>query len=193
MPKPAQPQAQEKTFNCEITVPIKYLKQLDEAVESDSPIAAKVAFAAEGALLDICEGGLMLNAKAVQRMAESLGHSPNVDETVDNFCKGAGRVAGKLQITVGVPPETEGMFEQIREFQGKESVQAVVQDLFDTALDNGDFYDYRPYAERVLMGKQHYDKLVAKLGKPFSTGTELAELVEKYLAEKESPFAEVEK
>lgn len=193
MPKPNQgPQPQERTFNCEITIPTKYLKPLDEAVDTEDPIGSKVASAAEGALLDICEGGLMLNAKAVQKMSEAFGKPPGVDEVVEQFTKGLGRANGKLQFVIEVTPEYEAMLQNAADFQGT-TIQECFQNTINYELDQGNLYDPRPFVERVLMRKADYDKLVSKLGKPFTTGTELAGLVEKYLAEHESPFEEVGK
>lgn len=186
MPKPVQPPVtQETTYSCEITVPNKHLPAIKAGVEGDSPVADKVAALAEGTLLDLCEGGMMLNAQAVKRMAESLGKVPTVEQVITEFSRGVGRVAGKLQITVDLPPEMESVIQAAADFQGV-PIQQVLQDAWNTAWDNGDFYDYRPYVERVLMRNEDKAKLVKLLGKDFVSGTELAELVEKYVAENDT-------
>lgn len=190
MPKPVQPPVtQETTYACEITVPNKHLPAIKAGVEGEASLPEKIAALAEGTLLDLCEGGMMLNAQAIKRMAESLGRMPTVEEIITEFSRGVGRVAGKLQIVVDLPPEMEGVVQAAAEFQGV-SMKQVLQDAWSTAWDNGDFYDYRPYVQRVLMRNDDKEKLVKLLGKDFVSGTELAELVEKYVAEND-PLAEV--
>jgi hypothetical protein len=192
MAKQNQTPVAEQTFNCPITVPVKYNQMIAESITGDGALVAKIALAAEGALLDLCEGGLMLNAVAVRKLAEANGGiAPGVDQVVEQFQKGVGRVNGAMQITVSLPPEYEQVVRQAAEFQGMTTAE-ILNNSWNFIWDNGDLYDPRPFVERVIMRNADKQALVKMLGKDFQTGTELAGLVQKYLKERSEVFAEMD-
>jgi hypothetical protein len=183
------------TYSVSLTVPDKHIPDIKNcpAASDIEPIAAKVAWLAECTLLDFCEGALILQAPVVKKMAEAFGRPiTSIDTVVEMFQRGVGRKDGKMQITISLDPAYEGVAQQAAEFQGR-TIPEVMQDAWDTAWDNGDFYDPRPHADRVLMTLADKKELVEILGKDFSTGTELAGLIKTYAADHEGLFSEVTK
>lgn len=190
----AQTASTETVFSVDLTIPNKHLPTIRdtdlEGLDANAPISAKIAAIAEGALLDLCEGGQMLQPPVMRKLTESFGKVPAADDIVEQFSRGAGRKDGKLQITISLDPAYEAVVQQAADFQGVTPAQCL-QNCWDTAWDNGDFYDPRPHADRVLMTNDMKSRLVKLLGKDFATGGELGDLVEKFVGEHEGLFADV--
>jgi hypothetical protein len=173
-----------------LTIPKKYLPDMDLTVEGDDPIGSKVESLAAGALLNLLEGGMMLQPPVMRKLTEALGRVPEVAEVVGFFSKGVGRKDGKLQITISLDPAYESVAQQAADFQGV-TIPECLQNCWDTAWDNGDFYDPRPHADRVLMTSTDKAELVVLLGSDFTTGTDLVKLIKTWIAEHEDTFSEI--
>lgn len=192
MPRRAQSTpATETAFHCELTVPKEYIQKFANISEGDT-LSEKVQFVAQGALLDMCEGGLMLNAKVVEKLTEALGEPPDPDQIVEHFSTGVGRRDGKLEIIITLDPEYEQVVAAAAEFQGV-TTREILQNAWQTAWDNGDFYDPRTYCERVMMNHADREALIKLLGKNFTSGTELAGLIREYCTREAGIFSELDR
>lgn len=189
---PQPPNVASTTFTIDITVPNKFIPLILSAVPGEESTGSRVAAMAEGALLDLCEGGIMLQSPVIKKLNEAFGASVEVEDIVGQFQRGVGRKDGKLQITISLDPAYEGIAQQAADFQGVD-IPRVMQNAWDTAWDNGDFYDPRGRVGRVVMPAESKAELVKILGKDFSTGTELAGLIKAYAIEHEGLFSEVDK
>lgn len=191
--KPQPPSGEdEKTYNCALTIQNKYLKGINRTVDGDYPIHSKIESLAQQWFTDMCLGGIMLQGNEVQKLQEVLGKEVFPSDIMEQFQKGVGRREGKLQITISLDPAYEGVVQAAADFQGV-TVHEVLQRAYDTAWDNGDFYDPRVSTERILMTHSDKKELAAILGKDFANGTELAAIVKQYAADHEGLFEEITK
>lgn len=199
MPKNDKPQppteisgSPETTYSCAITVQKSWTKGIEQTVPGDYPFQAKVEALAGQFLTDMCLGAIMMQPHEVKKLQEVLGKEVFPADIMEQFQRGVGRKEGKLQITISLDPAYEGVARQAAEFQGV-GIKELLQKAWDTAWDNGDFYDPRVSTERILMTHEDKKELVAVLGKDFANGTELAAMVKQYAAEHEGLFDEVTK
>ena len=131
-----------------------------------------------GLLLDMAEGATLIGASIVKEMTEAFGKSPSPEEISENFQKGLSRIGGGHFIVIRLQPEQIEPLKYSAEFNGFDSVEQAMQNLWDYQWDQGNMYDFREPLERVLMTKAMKEKLVQLLGKDFSNGAELGELIE---------------
>lgn len=191
--KPQPPASDvEKTYSCAIVIHNRHLRAIDRHVEGDVPIQTKIELLAQQFISDMLAGGMILQSNECNKLNEVLGKEAFPSDIIEQFQRGVGRREGKLQIMISLDPAYEGVAQAAADFQGI-TIHDLLQRAWDTAWDNGDFYDPRVSTERVLMTHEDKKELAAILGKDFANGTELAALVKQYAADHEGLFDEVTK
>lgn len=174
-------------FGVDLSLPERYILPLAGLVPGEDSNARKIGAVAIGLLEQLAEGGIMLPPLIVRKMQDACGKSPEVEEILDLFEKGASRKDGRLCIQIYLDPADEGSLREAARFNGflkpdgEVNVEAYMNNLWATTWDAGDFHARVPGTRRVLMLPDSYEKLKALTGKDFENGTQLAEqLAEKF-------------
>ena len=172
---PPEPQV---IIAAELRMPESVAQLVSSAVPSEEPQSVKVASVALGLLHDLAEGGMMIPAAVVGKLVDSFGGPVQLADIQDQFERGLNRKDGQLSINITVDPAYEGCLEEVAKFQGV-TVKEVIQNAWHTGWDNGWFYDAQPPLQRILMTQADYLALKEALdGKDFTSGTELAKLIQ---------------
>lgn len=142
-------------------------------IPGDLPPAKKIEGFANGLVEDICQGGLMLSGDDVSRIREV---SPNAgpEEIISAVGDSGGMEDGQIKVPFYLDPTLLGPLKDIAEMQGF-SVQEVVQNMMDHAIEQGWFYALEPQPKCLFLEQDDYHQLAKVMGKGSPTGADLME------------------
>ena len=149
-------------------------------MDGEGSPAEKLLGAATGALITLAEGGMMLSAAITSRISEIVGEDIDPEQLPALVEQALSRRGGKLCGYYEIDPAYEEALREIADQQGVE-ISALIQDMMDTAMDNGWLYSIDPRPQQVLMTQEDHAQLESMLGEKFTTGSELAALVRQAL------------
>ena len=158
--------------------------------------AQKIGGIALRLLEDQATGGLMLSIDELRRITEATGVNPACGEDlVAVLSEATGIEEGKHVIKILIDPVWWEYYSEPAKIQGRK-VEDVLAEIFELILDNDPYqYMVSGQPQLVRMTEKDYDDLQELLGVKFTTGTELAKLIQKTLggplAEEAEPVAEV--
>lgn len=155
---------------------ISYLSEMTD--EGDTPIR-RVKSVIMSLIEDQAGGGLMLDPGVVRKITDSTGVDPASGEDLIPFlAHGTGRIEGCRVATIKIDPAYEPALQEIATLRQMD-IDAIVKETLEVCFDN-EWYEHLPTRVRqVLMSEADHADLSGLLGKTFTTGTELAELVRK--------------
>jgi len=197
MAKPKTADNQQARLAVDLYLDPKHIETLASIAPGTDSDVRKVTAIAMGLLEQLAEGGIMLPPVIVKKMEDSFGRAIEVENILDNFEKGIGRKDGRLGVTMFIDPAYEeplresAIFNGFNKPDGTPDVERYMQNLLDTAWDNGWFHQMTSGTRRLLMLPGDYDAVKELLGgKDFETGTDLAALLKEYCAQNSGLFSE---
>lgn len=161
-----------------VTVEKDAYEKILSLIEGDGPPAQKVASLCNGILEDLASGGMMLGGPDMQRIRETLrdADAASIIEAVE---ESSGMDEGQVVVRWRVDPTLTGPLQQIADQQGM-TVDEVTQNLMDTAVSQGWFYDFNPQPHSIFVDHADYVKIAKVIGDDQFTGTDLMALLVKH-------------
>lgn len=160
------------------------------ADDPDANVGERISGIATYSLQCLADGGMVVKPLEMRAIEQSIGQAVASGEEILPFIEaGSERAGGKLRAVWYVDPSYEETIRQMAEFQNR-PIDEIVQGMMDEAVDQGWLIgEVLPPPARVLMPPEAKARLVSILGKDFSNGAELADLIEHALGAT-SPFGE---
>lgn len=144
------------------------VSRIDEAIRGDMPTVEKVAGVASDLLNKLADGGMMLSPQDVEKIHTAIGDF-TPDALIAAVDKTAHRRGGAVVAEWVVDPSWVGPLEEISKQQGS-SLQALIQDMMNTAVANQWFYSITPEPATLRMTAADNEFLKEALGmERFST------------------------
>jgi hypothetical protein len=184
----------DKIVNVDLALSTERFETIKAMVENEALTdTQKIGGVALSLLQDLADGGLMLKAEEVARIATATGLDPECGEDlIEAISAGTGREEGSLKVFILIDPSYEMAYQEIADMRGQ-PIQQLFQDLMDFVIAQQWVNDLpsekQPVA--VLMTPEDKAELEKLLGGKFQTGTDLAGLVKKLVADSTDLFADV--
>lgn len=154
-----------------------------------SPVQKIFAAAAE-AMRSIAAGGKILSASIVDRIEQILGDDFDEEILPELIEQASHRRGGNLCGYWEIDPVYEKALSETADMRGV-TLQELVQDMMDTAMDNEWLYQVDPRPTQVLMTSEDKAQVEELLGRKFSNGTELAEAIRSFCGSDSGIFSGV--
>lgn len=171
----------ETQFSLSIALREDRVSKIDRSVQQSLQIGEKVAGIATGLLNELADGGLMLTADQASRIQSILGETTG-EAIIKAADKAAGRRGGGVVVEWVADPSWVGSFEDTAKQQGI-TLSALVQQMMDTAVDNGWFYQMSIQPRRILLSEAADRYLRQVMGRDVFTGEDIVQLVKEKIAE----------
>ena len=137
---------------------------------------------AESLLEQQAGGGVMFSGEECKLVEDSTGVVLDTAEGLIPFLSaGTGMQDGMHRVVVLIDPANYPAYEELARTQER-TVDDLMQEVVNMVQENEWVYELHPRPRQVLMTEAAAERLEGILGAKFSTGTELAELIEKKLA-----------
>jgi len=167
-----------KTFLIELELTPTQTKSISAKVPGDYPDSYKIAGVAKGAMLDIADGGFVVDGKVAKQIEALTGPIGDAQDLVSFVERGVGREDGATVVTWKADPVYLPLLEQAAQSQGS-TVQEVMQGLMDYACGQGWLYDINPESKVLFLSREDAKAMAEILGtNPGNvTGTDMADFI----------------
>jgi hypothetical protein len=166
----------EVTFSVDINLSEHNVNLLLASAKQSGPSSQIIGRMAAGVLTEIAEGGVLLPKSVVDRIVEMMGSLSNPRDLIPVVEKAYNRKDGQVAAEWRIDPIYMPYLEDAAISQGR-TVQQLIQDCMDTAMDKGWLYELDPQPHRLLITAEDMEALRGALGKDDVHGSDLVEYI----------------
>lgn len=171
----------ETQFALNIAIRDDRAQRLDEGISADVGLGEKVSGAAVDLLNKLADGGMMLTPLEVQKLRTALGEFDSA-AVVAAAEKASGTRGGAVVVEWQVDPSWTGSLTDTARQQGM-TLNQLAQQMMDTAVDRGWFYEMTVDPRRLLVSAKTDAYFREVLGRDVYNADDLMRLVKEKIAE----------
>jgi predicted RNase H-related nuclease YkuK (DUF458 family) len=162
-----------KTYSIEVELTDQQAKSLCKLVKQDIPESRKIGGIAAHALIEVAEGGLILDAQIYQQIRGVVGEIVDQQELVKMVEASRHRRDGSIEATWRPDPTYLPVLQEVATSRGQ-SLQDMVQEVMDYVTGQGWMYQLAPDTKQIFFTVGQAEKIQEWLGKDgHFTGDEL--------------------
>jgi hypothetical protein len=167
-----------KTFMVELELTDSQVRNICSKVPEDRPDTYKLEGVAKQAMLDIGDGGFVVEGKVAEQIMALTGPMESTQDLVGFVEKGMGRRDGSIEVTWNPDPTYVPVLEEAARSQGI-SVQELAQGLMDMGTSQGWCYAINPEVKILFLSREDNRFMAEVLDqKPeYITGTSIADFI----------------
>lgn len=162
-----------KVFTVEIELTESQVRSLCDQLPAELTDGQKIAGLANGAMLDLADGGMTLDGNVTRQIMELTGGLDDNQDLVKMVEAGRGMDNGRMVGKWMIDPTYEPVLQDIAASQGL-SIQQVIQSLMDWGVGQGWAYQIAPDTSVMFFRREDAAAIGELIGVPNATGTDIA-------------------